>query len=97
MAYRMLPTNGSALPESGGVVNSALQYVTSASAGNRQTGLVATAAPGTIFYNVTVTADVVNMVQYTGLGNRDGVVPVQLDADDYIGDPYYGEEPDACA
>ena len=90
MAYRILPTDEAALPERGGVVDSALQSVASASVGSGQRGFLASAAPGTILLNVMVVLDVVNIVQYTGVGVKDGVVPAQLDSDLFIGDPYYG-------
>lgn len=68
MAYKLLPTNESALPEAGGVANSALQTVSSASvapAGSAQPALAASIAPGTMLYNATVFIDVWNITRYT--------------------------------
>ena len=82
VAYRLLPTNESSLPEAGGVANSALQTVQSASlapAGSGQQAIAATIAPGTTLYNATVFIDVVNIAQYTSsAADKFGLIEVQL-------------------
>ena len=94
LAYRMLPANESALPEAGGVANSELQTVQSASvapAGSGQQALAASVAPGTTLYNATVFIDVVNVTQYTsGPAEKAGLIQVQLTPSFYGG--YYGND-----
>jgi hypothetical protein len=93
LAYRMLPANESALPAAGGVANSALQAVRSASvapAGSGQQAVPAAVAPGTMLYNATVFMDVVNIAQYTsGAGEKGGLIQVQLTPSFYGN--YYGD------
>ncbi len=82
MAYRLLSANEARLPEVGGVANSALQSVQSASvapAGTAQRALPVTVAPGTMLYNATVFIDVVNIAQYTtSATEKFGLIEVQL-------------------
>ena len=91
LAYKALPTNESALPEAGGVANSELQGVSSASVGTGQPGgLAASVAPGLTLYNVTAVLDIVNIAQYTsGASDKAGLINVQLTPSFYGG--YYGD------
>lgn len=91
LAYKELPANETALPEAGGVANSALQGVSAASVGTGQPGgLAASLAPGTVLYNVTAFLDVANIAQYTsGASDKAGLINVQLTPSFYGG--YYGD------